>query len=115
MRAGYNYGKTPIRSKSGLNSPNPNNIPDFTNGFPDFNLEWFNLVGFPAISEHHITFGFGYQFTENFTLNMSYVRAFEKEVKTTGTYYSSTGPIPNSEVSAKNAQDSIGVSLDWNF
>ncbi|HHG75205.1 MAG TPA: aromatic hydrocarbon degradation protein [Persephonella sp.] len=115
LRAGYNYGKTPIRSKSGLNAPNPNNIPDFKSAFPDFNLEWFNLVGFPAIAEHHVTFGFGYQFTEHFTLNMSYVHAFEKEVKTTGTYYSPTGSYPNSEVAAKNAQDSIGVSLDWNF
>ncbi|NPA17005.1 OmpP1/FadL family transporter [Persephonella sp.] len=115
LRAGYNYGKSPIRSKSGLNAPNMNYIPDLQAPFPDFNLEWFNLVGFPAIAEHHLTFGFGYQFTENFTLNVSYVRAFEKTVTTTGTYYDRAGAYPNSTVSAKNAQDSIGVSLDWSF
>ncbi|WP_457640898.1 OmpP1/FadL family transporter [Persephonella sp.] len=114
LRMGYNYGKTPIREKSNLDlgpymgGSSLNNIPDFANPFPDYNVEWFNLIGFPAISEHHLTFGFGYQFTEKFTLNMSYVRAFEKKVESTAM----NGAIL---AGAKNAQDSIGISLDWHF
>ncbi|MBK3332594.1 aromatic hydrocarbon degradation protein [Persephonella atlantica] len=112
LRAGYNYGKSPIRSKSNLDAANRNNtVPDFSGRFSDYEIEWFNLVGFPAITEHHITLGFGYQFTEHFTLNMSYVRAFEKKVESSASVMA-----PNDLVAgAKNAQDSIGVSLDWSF
>ena len=108
LRAGYNYGKSPIREKSNLNVRNRNTIPDFASPFPDYNVEWFNLIGFPAIAEHHVTFGFGYHFTEHFTLNVSYVHAFEKKVESTAL----GGQLL---AGAKNAQDSIGVSLDWNF
>ncbi|WP_457622839.1 OmpP1/FadL family transporter [Persephonella sp.] len=114
LRAGYNYGKTPIRDKSNLDlgplfgGSSLNNIPDFAQPFPDYNVEWFNLIGFPAIAEHHITLGFGYQFTDNFTLNMSYVKALEAKVESTA----ANGAIL---AGAKNAQDSIGVSLDWHF
>ncbi|ACO04459.1 MAG TPA: aromatic hydrocarbon degradation protein [Persephonella sp.] len=111
LRAGYNYGKTPIKSKSNLNTANANNIPDFSQPFPDYNVEWFNLIGFPAIAEQHITLGFGYQFTEKFTLNMSYVRAFEKKVESSASVMASKDLIAG----AKNAQDSIGISLDWHF
>ena len=114
LRAGYNYAKSPIREKSNLDlgplygGTSSNNIPDFAQPFSDYQVEWFNLIGFPAITEHHITLGFGYQFTENFTLNMSYVHAFEKKVESTA----NGGALL---AGAKNAQDSIGVSLDWHF
>lgn len=116
LRAGYNYAKSPIREKN-VTTTNLNNIPDLTQPFPDYDVEWFNLIGFPAIAEHHITLGFGYQFTENFTLNASYVHAFEKKVETTGTkcYANNPGSCESALTGAKNAQDSIGVSLDWHF
>ncbi|WP_297456046.1 outer membrane protein transport protein [Persephonella sp.] len=109
LRAGYNYAKSPIRDKNNLDAVNRNNtVPDFSGRFSDYEIEWFNLIGFPAITEHHITLGFGYQFTENFTLNASYVHAFEKKVESTA----NGGRLL---AGAKNAQDSIGVSLDWHF
>jgi long-chain fatty acid transport protein len=107
LRAGYNYGKSPIREKN-ISSMNLNRIPNLQQPFPDYDVEWFNLIGFPAIAEHHVTFGFGYHFTEHFTLNVSYVHAFEKKVESTAL----GGQLL---AGAKNAQDSIGVSLDWNF
>lgn len=74
-------------------------------------MAWFNLIGFPAITEHHITLGAGYQFTKHFTLNVSYVHTFEKKVESTATYMA-----PNDLLAgAKNSQDSIGVGLDWSF
>ncbi|WP_029521990.1 outer membrane protein transport protein [Persephonella sp. KM09-Lau-8] len=109
LRAGYNYAKSPIREKNNLDPITPkNSIPDFSARFSDYQIEWFNLIGFPAITEHHITLGFGYQFTESFTLNASYVHAFEKKVESTAM----GGAIL---AGAKNSQDSIGVSLDWHF
>jgi len=112
LRLGYNYGKSPIREKSGLDTLTRNNtIPDFSGRFTDYEVEWFNLIGFPAIAEHHITCGFEYHFTEHFALNASYVHAFEKKVESSASVMA-----PNDLVAgAKNAQDSIGVSLDWNF
>ena len=114
LRLGYNYGKSPIRDENNLDmgqmfgGTSANNIPDFAAPFGDYNVAWFNLVGFPAITEQHITLGAGYQFTKNFSLAVSYVHALEKEVKS-----SSQGNMAT--VGAKNAQDSIGVGLEWTF
>jgi long-chain fatty acid transport protein len=107
LRLGYNYGKSPIKDESNLSTTNANSIPNLAQPFSDFQVAYFNLIGFPAITEHHITMGFGYHFTEHFTLNMSYVYAFENKVEATGN--------PAGYVGAKNSQHSIGVSLDWNF
>lgn len=116
LRAGYNYAKSPIRSMSNLatcmqGDPTPcrlNSIPSFVQPFPDYNVQWFNLIGFPAITEHHITLGGSYQFTKNFALDLSYVHAFEKKVESTAL----NGMVL---AGAKNAQNSIGLSLRWSF
>ena len=42
---------------------------------------------------------------------MSYVRAFEKKVESSASVMASKDLIAG----AKNAQDSIGISLDWHF
>ncbi len=109
LRAGWNYGKTPIKSKN-IQDPTAglNNIPNFAAPFPDYNVEWFNLVGFPAISEHHLTLGIGYQVSQNFSVEFSYVRAFEKKVETKA----AGGAVM---VGAKNAQNSLSVGLNWKF
>lgn len=115
LRAGYNYGKSPIKSYSGLNGMNPsNNIPDLAQPFPDFNVQWFNLIGFPAISEHHISLGGSYQFTKNFAVDLAYVHAFEKKVESSGTYCDLSGCY-NATVGAKNAQNEVGIALRWSF
>jgi long-chain fatty acid transport protein len=108
LRAGYNYGKSPIRSYSNLNLANSNKIPDFTAQFPDYNVQWFNLVGFPAITEHHISFGGSYQFTKNFAVDLAYVHAFEKKVESTAM----NGMVL---AGAKNAQNEVGIALRWSF
>lgn len=116
LRAGYNYAKSPIRSYSNLGTcmpgdPNPcnlNRIPNFAQSFPDYNVQWFNLVGFPAITEHHLTLGGSYQFTKSFAVDMSYVHAFEKKVESTAM----GGMVL---AGAKNAQNSVGIALRWSF
>lgn len=111
LRAGYNYGKSPIRS----NEPSGNNIPNL--GFmPGGNIQWFNLIGFPAITEHHVSLGGSYQFTKNFAIDLAYVHAFEKKVESSVTMCDSAGCFPvQSTVGAKNAQNSIGIALRWTF
>jgi long-chain fatty acid transport protein len=108
LRAGYNYGKSPIRSYSGLSGTHTNTIPNLAQPFSDFYVQWFNLIGFPAITEHHITLGGSYQFTKNFVVDLAYVHAFEKKVESTG-----SGGIPLA--GAKNSQNEVGVALRWSF
>ncbi len=121
LRVGWNYGKTPIRGKSNLSATSTNNIPNFAQSFPDFNVEFFNLAGFPAITENHLTLGLGYDISKTVGIDVSYVRAFNKTVESSGTSCipnqgSPTNPICQSAtVGAKNAQDSISVGLNWKF
>ena len=108
LRAGYNYGKSPLDNYSmGATSQNPVKIPDFTNPFQEAQVVAFNLVGFPAIAEQHITLGAGYQFTDHFTLNVSYV--YSPKVKRKMTFGN------NTVLETSMSQQSIGVGLDWSF
>ncbi|ADC89827.1 membrane protein involved in aromatic hydrocarbon degradation [Thermocrinis albus DSM 14484] len=107
LRAGYNYGKSPIRGGAKDSSNFKNNIPNFDSPFSDFNIAYFNLVGFPAITEHHITLGLGYEFTKTFSVDLAYKHAFNKKVRATG----ANGLV----VEGQNAQDAITVGLNWKF
>ena len=108
LRAGYNYGKSPLDDYAiGATSNNPVNIPSFDNPFNEYQVAAFNLVGFPAIAEHHITLGAGYQFTKHFTLNVSYV--YSPEAKRKITFGN------NTILETKMTQQSIGIGLDWDF
>jgi long-chain fatty acid transport protein len=108
LRAGYNYGKSPIRGGA-KNLMNANNIPNLAAPFSDFNVAFFNLIGFPAIAEQHITLGLGYEFTKTFSVDLAYKHAFEKTV--TATDNMGFGFI----VQGKNAQDAVSVGLNWKF
>lgn len=109
LRAGWNYGKTPIRDKDNLDPMTPkNSVPSFDTRFSDFQLYWFNLVGFPAFAEHHLTLGLNWKITPNFNIDLSYVYALPKTV----TAKAAQGA---GEVSTKMVQHSIGVGLNWAF
>ena len=117
LRAGYNYGKSPIRG--GAKDPtNANTIPNLAAPFSDFNIAYFNLIGFPAITEQHITLGLGYEFTKTFSVDVAYKHAFKKTVKATN---SNTNPLVcpappgGCQVEASNAQNAISIGLNWKF
>ncbi len=120
LRVGYNYGKSPIRGKN-LTGANAATFSSSRGGvtFTDDMLALFNLVGFPAISEQHITLGAGYEFTKTFGVDVSYVHAFNKKVTSSGFCPALTGGMMggpyNCSISAKNAQDSLSVGLNWKF
>ncbi|WP_299197179.1 outer membrane protein transport protein [Thermocrinis sp.] len=108
LRAGYNYGKSPIRGGV-KNLMNANKIPNFNAQFSDFQIAMFNLIGFPAITEHHITLGLGYEFTKNFSIDLAYKHAFKKKV------CAEDGAGMGMFVEAQNAQNAISVGLNWKF
>jgi len=120
LRAGWNYGKTPIRGKN-LTGAVAQTFNSSGGGVPftDDMLAFFNLVGFPAITEQHLTLGAGYEFTNTFSIDVSYVRAFEKKVTSSGFCPGLTGSMSggpyNCSISAKNAQDSISIGASWRF
>ena len=107
LRAGYNYGKSPIRGGAKDTTPNKT-IPNFAAPFSDFDIAFFNLIGFPAITEHHITLGLGYEFTKNFSIDLAYKHAFNKKV-------SATDNTNTFSIEAQNAQNAISVGLNWKF
>ena len=108
LRAGYNYGKSPIRGGA-KNLTRDKNIPNFREQFSDFYIALFNLVGFPAITEHHITLGLGYEFTKNFGIDIAYKHAFNKKIKATDNMGMGF------EVEAQNSQNAISIGLNWKF
>jgi len=108
LRAGYNYGKSPIRGGVKDNTTPNNKIPNFDEQFTDFQIAMFNLIGFPAITEHHITLGLGYEFTKNFSIDLAYKHAFNKKVRATD----DTGTF---SIEAQNAQNAISIGLNWKF
>ncbi|QWK12560.1 MAG: outer membrane protein transport protein [Aquificota bacterium] len=108
LRAGYNYGKSPIRGGAKDTTLNKS-IPNLTAPFSDFNIAYFNLIGFPAITEQHITLGLGYEFTKTFSVDLAYKHAFKKTVKATDN--SGAGL----QIEASNAQNAISIGLNWKF
>ncbi len=103
LRAGYNYGKSPLDDITF----NFVNNPPTQQEIMGFGYSFFNIIGFPAVAEHHITLGAGYQFTKHFTLNVSYVYSPKADVKLT----SNNG----TDIKSEMTQQSIGIGLDWNF
>ncbi|MFN4319576.1 MAG: OmpP1/FadL family transporter [Aquificaceae bacterium] len=108
LRAGYNYGKSPIR-RGAKDLGNANNIPSFAAPFSDFQIAYFNLIGFPAITEQHITLGLGYEFTKTFGVDVAYKHAFKKTVRATDNAGFGL------QVEASNAQNAISLGLNWKF
>ena len=111
LRVGYNYGKSPIEGgEKSTQYPSAPNIPDLAAPFSDYNVAWFNLVGFPAIAEQHITLGVGYDVSSTFGVDVAYVRALDNSVKACV-----QGMCNQAYVEAEMVQDSLSVGLNWKF
>jgi long-chain fatty acid transport protein len=91
LRAGYNYGKNPVREHNGWDGSF-----DFSTGYPNdmkivqgivmptYFYETFRIIGFPAIVESHVTFGMTYHVSEKFALSLAFMKALEKDIVETG-------------------------------
>ncbi len=76
-RAGYNYAKSPIRElhTGAAFDQNGFNYQNYKNAV----LNYINLAGFPATSEHHFTCGGGKRINEHTSLDFAFVYAPETE------------------------------------
>ncbi len=96
LRGGYNYAKSPIDGvnfKGATVAGTP---------YPASSIAFFNIMGFPAISNEHITTGIGYEFSKMIGIDMAYVYS-PKEIK------------KSMNMTATNEQNSITVALKYKF
>lgn len=96
LRAGYNHGESPLGDGS-FEGATVSGVP-----FPASSIAFFNLMGFPAISEQHITLGLGYELSKNIGFDLAYVYSPEETLSSM-----------NMEVS--NKQSSITGALKYRF
>ncbi len=89
LRAGLNYGKSPISSSETA----------------------FNIFA-PATVERHYTLGLTWRLDENRDVSVSYMHAYEYEIKGSNSLLVPTGGGPG-EVDLEMYQDSIGVAMSW--
>ncbi len=95
LRAGYNYGKSPIDGRT---------IPATQKAEGN---ECMRIIGFPAIVENHLSVGMGVNLTQDVTLDIAYMHAFENSVTsraTNGDYWKS-----------KLSEDSVSLGITWSF
>ena len=69
VRVGYNYGKSVV-----INLPNAKTSPKASA------LNVFNILGFPATAEQHLTFGGSYKVNNNFSVDIGVVYQTESEL-----------------------------------
>ncbi|HFQ61470.1 MAG TPA: aromatic hydrocarbon degradation protein [Epsilonproteobacteria bacterium] len=76
---------------------------------------FFNLVGFPAIGNEHIAIGGSYEFTERFSIDLSYVYQIEEEKRYNTSGLSQPGqPFPG-YVNNTHSEDSVAFALNYKF
>jgi len=109
LRAGYNYGKSPVKEHDGFNGATFISVQG--KSLPTYYYETFRTIGFPAIVEHHVTAGIGYEFTPRFAVHAGYMYAFENTMEETGTNMAGQ-PV---SIKSKLRESSVEFGLTWRF
>lgn len=95
LRAGYSQADSPIDES--FTAATVGGTP-----MPAENVGYFNMMGFPAISETHITVGLGYQFSDKIGIDVAYVHSPKETLSAL-----------NMQVS--NEQNSVSGALKYKF
>ena len=104
LRAGYNHGENPI------DTPTPaGTMGEMMN---TASLNTFNLLGFPAVTEQHVSIGAGYAFSKQFSLDAAYVYGWSSGEEATGFTADLSGM---TTVKTDNDQNSFTISMKYNF
>jgi long-chain fatty acid transport protein len=69
----------------------------------------FNLLGFPATMENHITVGTTYRYSQSFSIDTTLVYGFEK--KSSADVSAMFGP--NAKITNKHKE--LGVTIQFNY
>lgn len=89
LRAGYNHGKQPIPASE----------------------TFFNILA-PGIVEDHLTLGATWTLANKDEVSVSYMHAFEKKVKGSGSIPVGGG-FPGGEANLRMHQDALGIAYGW--
>ena len=109
LRAGWNYGKNPVKKHDSFNiGGGAATTMVQGSAMSTFGYEYFRIIGFPGIVEHHATIGAGYEFSPKFTLNLGYKKALAKTLSETD----STGSIT---LKSKLSEDAYDLGLTFKF
>ena len=110
LRAGYNYAKTPVDKNNNFDGTRTRSVQGKV--IPsEYYYETFRMIGFPALAEHHITVGIGYDFTANFSASLGYMHAFKNDLSESGTTPFGQ-PV---KIESELTEDSIDFGLTWRF
>jgi len=114
LRAGYNHASHPIAEKqSGPAVIAPGSYAQAGGNA----LNMFNLLGFPATAEDHYTIGGGYEFTDNFYVDLAYVYAPETSttMNTIVGLNPATGEMYTGESTVDHSESSLSFQLSYRF
>ena len=103
-RLGYNYAKSPISEKTVVN---PNTDMANSAGLQPGTVNTFNLLGFPAIVESHISLGGTYNLSETTSVDLTYVYALEAE--------ETFKNFAAQNITTKHSQSSVSAQLNFAF
>jgi long-chain fatty acid transport protein len=110
FRAGYNYAENPVDEHNNWTAADVVNVQG--NTLPQYYYETFRVIGFPAIVEHHITAGVGYELGESLIINLSYMHAFENTLSEQGSDLTGAG---TAKIESKLYEDSLSFAFSWRF
>jgi len=112
LRAGFNYGRNPVKAHNTFDSDTTRSVEGIN--VPAFNYEYLRVIGFPAITETHVTFGAGYEFSKKLSANIGYTHGFKNTISETGSNFGGQGG-PNATITSDLKEDSfeLGVSLKF--
>lgn len=135
LRLGYNYAESPIKDAGAMTlaevgaammANGESNPMDATKYLGGNAINTFNLAGFPATVETHITLGGSYEINDRTTLDLAY--AYVPETSTTlqtmpaDTMNNGTGapgqdgmPDTDIETTVTHSQQSVSFQLSYNF
>jgi long-chain fatty acid transport protein len=106
FRAGYNYGKNPVKTHNGFNEATTTKVQGSSTS--TLGYEYLRIIGFPAIAEHHITAGIGFRFNQNLEAHLGYsfsTTATITERNSSGTYI----------LESSLRENSYELGLTWNW
>jgi len=98
-RLGYNYAKSPIEDA----------------GYAGTMLNMFNLVGFPAIVQSHMTVGGSYNLSEKTAVDLAYVYSPETSAKFDVMVPNGLGGYAPSTIETKHSQQAVSAQLSYKF
>jgi long-chain fatty acid transport protein len=112
LRAGYNYASSAVVEQSGA-------APMSQAWMAESSINFFNLLGFPATQESHLTLGGTYAFNEQFSLDLAYVHGFSNE-QTYATPAYAGNPMMNQgmgieSITTDHSENSFSFQLTYKF